>query len=695
MAKNNRNLHSAKRAKNDEFYTLIEDVEAELWHYREHFRGKTVYLNCDDPRWSAFWRYFCLRFGELGLERLIATHYTGVTDPGQPSFKIEALRGRDDTAGDGIKYVDPETGGVQTALKGDGDFRSEECIELLEQADVVVTNPPFSCYSADTEVLTSSGWKLFADVADDDQIMSLNMATMEQEWTGFTERIQYRYDGELLHFKNRRMDLLVTPNHRMIARKGHTNKSSWYRDTYNDPVAVDDQGAEDLIRADEVMPQNVLPVRGFEWRGEHEDVFVLPGVTQKEQYSRREIEVPEKHIDMGDWLEFFGMWLADGCVRQGLNSQGNPRYVVDIKQSEANEGYILDLFDRIGFPCKISGNATGNHNYTVYSKQLWTYLNQFGKSQDKYVPSEILNLDAGLLERLWTGYVNGDSTGDAKQFRLTSVSRRLMEDMQQVILRVFGRLPQIRTIKAKYRGEPYEYYGISFSWGDKIWNSRYGVPDEVEYHDDVFCLTLERNGTMLVRRNGVVSWSGNCFREYVAQLVEHEKQFVILGNMNAITYKEVWPLIQAGDFWLGVQSPKRFIVGDTMPDKAGQTINQSGKREQAFGNIRWFTNLDHAKRHEELPLWKKYTHEEYPRYDEVGAINVDKVKEIPQDYDGLMGVPVTFLDKFNPDQFEIVGLDRYWECNPHPGRRFHLGGREVYARILIRNRSLTLSGGGC
>ena len=103
------------------------------------------------------------------------------------------------------------------------------------------------------------------------------------------------------------------------------------------------------------------------------------------------------------------------------------------------------------------------------------------------------------------------------------------------------------------------------------------------------------------------------FREFISQLIEYGKEFLVIGNMNAITYKEIWPLIQEGDLWLGVQSPKRFIVGDTMPDKAGQTINQSGKREQAFGNILWFTNLGHAKHHEELPLWKRYTPEEYPR----------------------------------------------------------------------------------
>lgn len=288
----NANLHKARKARQDEFYTRIEDVEAELYHYRDHFRGKTVYLNCDDPRWSAFWRYFALNFQHLGLERLIATHYTGVVAPGEASYAIEILRGRDEDA-DGKIGVDS---GVQTPLQGDGDFRSDECIELLKQSDIVVTNVPFS------------------------------------------------------HF-----------------------------------------------------------------------------------------------------------------------------------------------------------------------------------------------------------------------------------------------------------------------------------------------------------------------REYVAQLVEHEKQFLIMGSRNAITYKEIWPLIQVNRMWLG--SPLGTVEFEVPVDNADPA--KWGYREevvdgvthyfQAMRHICWFTNLDHAKRHEELPLWKRYTPEEYPKYDNYDAINVDKVKDIPVDYDGAMGVPITFLDKWNPDQFELVG----------------------------------------
>lgn len=126
----NENLHKAKEAKNDEFYTQLNDVAEELRHYKEHFKDKVIFCNCDDPTWSAFWRYFHLNFEHLGLKKLISTHY----DKEKPTYKMEYTGGNDN---------DIEAG-VKTPLEGNGDFRNQECIDLLKEADIVVTNPPFS-----------------------------------------------------------------------------------------------------------------------------------------------------------------------------------------------------------------------------------------------------------------------------------------------------------------------------------------------------------------------------------------------------------------------------------------------------------------------------------------------------------------------------------------------------------------------
>lgn len=261
MAKNN-NLHKAKNAKNDEFYTQLTDVAKELMHYKHHFKDKIVFCNCDDPTWSAFWKYFHLNFAELGLKKLISTHY----DREETTYKMEYTGGDDN---------DIEVG-VKTPLEGNGDFRNQECLDLLDECDIVVTNPPFSL-----------------------------------------------------------------------------------------------------------------------------------------------------------------------------------------------------------------------------------------------------------------------------------------------------------------------------------------------------------------------------FREYVAVLMEHKKKFLIIGNKNAITYKEFFPLLKDDEVWIGCTNVKEFLQPDGSIKK--------------FGNIGWFTNLDVAKRHEKLIMWKQYTPEEYPKYDNYPGINVNKVSEIPIDYDGVMGVPITFMDNYCPEQFEIVG----------------------------------------
>lgn len=281
MAGANANLHKAKDAKNDEFYTQLTDVAKELMHYKQHFKDKIVLCNCDNPTWSAFWKYFHLNFAELGLKKLISTHY----DRTEATYKME-YTGEDDN--------DIEAG-VRTPLEGNGDFRNQECLDLLDECDIVVTNPPFSL-----------------------------------------------------------------------------------------------------------------------------------------------------------------------------------------------------------------------------------------------------------------------------------------------------------------------------------------------------------------------------FREYVAVLMEHKKKFIILGNMNALTYKEIFPLFRDNQLWYGASihsGDRKFYVPNDYPLKAsGCGIDESGKRFIRVKGVRWFTNLDYPARHEKLILWKNYTPEEYPKYDNYDAINVNKYAGIPVDYDGVMGVPITFMDFYCPEQFEIVAF---------------------------------------
>lgn len=180
--------------------------------------------------------------------------------------------------------------------------------------------------------------------------------------------------------------------------------------------------------------------------------------------------------------------------------------------------------------------------------------------------------------------------------------------------------------------------------------------------------------------------------------MEYDKQFLIVGNQNAVTYKDLFPLIKDNRLWLGVTPKGQDMLFD-VPAGHAQQLLEDGKEGSAYrivdgvvkgrlGNAAWFTNLTHGKRNEELILWKSYSPDEYPRYDNYGAINVDRVADIPENYDGPMGVPVTFLDKYNPNQFEILGMDHelIQGYDGALGSRFYTNGDRKYARIVIQKK---------
>lgn len=294
MAKN-ANLNKAREVKNDEFYTQLSDIEAEIKHYKEYFKDKVVFCNCDDPEWSNFWKYFSMNFKHLGLKKLIATHYK----KDEKSYKLE--------------MIDKEKDFLKIDLEGDGDFRSNECIELLKEADIVVTNPPFSL-----------------------------------------------------------------------------------------------------------------------------------------------------------------------------------------------------------------------------------------------------------------------------------------------------------------------------------------------------------------------------FRDFVLKLNQYNKNFLIIGSKNAITYKETFKLIMNNSIWLGITNPREF--------------KQPNGDNKKFGNIGWFTNLEHKQRNEEIILYKNYNENDYPKYDNYEAINVDKVKDIPKDFNGAIGVPITFMDKFNPNQFEIIGMaednGKGFSGNIWDGKNPHcvIEGKNKFKRIFVKHK---------
>lgn len=193
------------------------------------------------------------------------------------------------------------------------------------------------------------------------------------------------------------------------------------------------------------------------------------------------------------------------------------------------------------------------------------------------------------------------------------------------------------------------------------------------------------------------------FREYISTLIDREKKFIVLGNVNAITYKEIFPLFMSNKLWIGASihsGDRAFYVPDDYPLSAsGCGIDETGRKFIRVKGVRWFTNLDIKQRHEEIILVQHYRPEKYPRYANYDAIEVSKTSDIPCDYAGAMGVPITFLDKYNPDQFELIGesgtlADMSPEIrafDPRGGTRFYIKldsnkFKRTYYRVVIRNK---------
>ena len=190
------------------------------------------------------------------------------------------------------------------------------------------------------------------------------------------------------------------------------------------------------------------------------------------------------------------------------------------------------------------------------------------------------------------------------------------------------------------------------------------------------------------------------FRAYVAQLMKYKKKFIIMGTLNAISYKEIFKSLKENKIWLGASihsGDREFGIPDNQVlNTSSLRVDKDGRKFVRVPGIRWFTNIDYNERYEDLILYKKYTSEEYPKYNNYNAINVNKTKEIPMDYKGVIGVPISFLDKYNPEQFEILGCD----YDVHQGLlpklvnvnwngkidRGYIDGKRLYSRIIIKHK---------
>lgn len=234
-----------------------------------------------------------------------------------------------------------------------------------------------------------------------------------------------------------------------------------------------------------------------------------------------------------------------------------------------------------------------------------------------------------------------------------------------------------------------------------------GAPNSLPKPDDIGVTKLKQDGDFrsqecidILKKADIVVTNPpfSLFSEYVAQLAALDKKFVIIGHQNAITYKDVFPLIKGNRMWLGYGFKRNMahFIAPHYEDTASDADHREGLIR--VSGVVWFTNLDHNKRHEELILVQRYHGNEaaYPRYDNYDAIEVSVTQDIPSDYNGAMGVPITFLTKHNPAQFEIIGATEsegtgfssgLWKPGSGVAQAL-IKGERVYKRLFIRNRKL-------
>ena len=435
---------------------------------------------------------------------------------------------------------------IRSSLSDGKDFFE---YEPDEPYDVIISNPPFSCYSSDTEIKTKRGWKIYTDLNNDDEVLSCNIETQELEWSKINKIIEKDVDEDLYHFNHRGIDILVTKDHRMYTR-------NYIKDA--DPYV-------DIVAGD-INKNHYLPGVGYSWKSPSiSEYFVLPGCFTNN--GRSDIWNEEIKIDWSCWLPFFGLWLADGCTRHTKNIRNKPRYTVSIKQNNENAKEIREILSKLPFQYHEYAQKQ-RINFEIHSKQLWTYLIQFGYSKDKYIPQEIMDLPTEKLQLLLKYYLFGDSHNyyykDLKKTTISTISLKLAENLQEIILKL-GSLVNIGTKTENYKGKPYFIYHIYC--GEKVSSRIHYINSKKQkelqhYKGKVFCLNIEKNSYFVLRRNNKIFISGNCKDEVLFRLDKLGKPFAILLPLNSLQGKSRFDVFKNGiqilsfDQRIGFHTPK-------------------------------------------------------------------------------------------------------------------------------------------
>lgn len=382
--------------------------------------------------------------------------------------------------------------------------------------DIIISNPPF-CYDEKTEVLTLEGWKFLPNVTKKDKIMSLNVFTKDVCYADILDITKQSYKGDMYAVNSKYIDLFVTPNHRMVS--------------YKNGKPYLDKKTNDLIEIKNMKGVSHFNLDGYNWDGVEVENITIPEHTIEingANKSKRYKTFKEKSIKMDDWLAFFGLWLADGHCR-GVND-GEIRYDVGIKQHISNSGKVRTILKKLGYDFKeyLHDNKI---NFNIFNPQLHNFLFKFGNSKSKYIPKEYKNLSKKQIKILLDNYLFGDSFKSGNGLQVSTMSKKLADDLSECFLKV-GVIVSLKPRKVFARGKNYGviYQGQYNKNGEnqkaKISKGNISIK---QFNNYVYGLSLSKNYTMLVRRNGKIVFSGNTNkRKIFERCLSFNKPFALL-----------------------------------------------------------------------------------------------------------------------------------------------------------------------
>ena len=350
------------------------------------------------------------------------------------------------------------------------------------------TTGVYGCYDDQTEILTRQGWKLFGDLEDGDRVLTRDTDSRIARYEKPTEIHQYPFEGQLYRQQNQSLDFCITPNHRVFTQTVNTSKSG-----------DDRYGGLRERTVEEVEGKQVVYDTGFDWDGESRDSFMIPATDETAS-----VDVP-----MESWLRFFGWYIAEGYVKQRKDRPSNYRvgfsqnkesvWVTDLKHA------LTEVADTLGIGVEKREEDTV-FRYELFSKQLASYLDRFGRSREKSIPAEIKQLDSCLLNVLLSALIKGDGevrSEDRESMQYFTGSERLADDVQEIALKC-GYASVV-----SYQSE-YDRYVVSITEGPRVHVNHRDQTDEfVDYSGTVWCVTVPGDGIVFVRRNGKPVWSGN------------------------------------------------------------------------------------------------------------------------------------------------------------------------------------------